>query len=157
MTRPTTSRMAAVWMAAAALTLAACLGGDVETKSEKDVNTEVQQHADGVAAVAHQALQNPSLLSRGCTGRAGEISKSVFTVQGVYNLPAPTSETHLELISRVRADWTSKGYEITDDRTVDTDRGVLAAKTPDGYKLDIETGEPSGFAVFVDSPCFERP
>jgi hypothetical protein len=152
-----TSHLAAAWLVAAALTLAACTGGDVQTKSEKDVNSMVQQHADGVAAAAHQTLRNPSLLARGCTGRAGEISKSVFTVQGVYNLPAPTGETHLDVISRVRADWKSKGYEITDDRTVDTDAGVLAAKTPDGYKVDIEVGVPRGFAVFVDSPCYERP
>ncbi|WP_311775307.1 hypothetical protein [Actinoplanes octamycinicus] len=143
--------------AATGLALSACSGDDVETKPETAVNAVVQQHAEAIAAIAGQTLQNPNLLSRGCTGRAGETSKSIYTVQGVYNLPAPTAEGHLDVIARIRADWKAKGYTITDDRTVGPDDGVVAAKTPDGYQLDIERGEPKGFAVFVDSPCYERP
>ncbi|GIE61022.1 hypothetical protein BJY16_007056 [Actinoplanes octamycinicus] len=63
----------------------------------------------------------------------------------------------LDVLALVRVDWKTKGYTITDDRTLDTDRGVLAGETTDGYKLDIETGTPDGFAVIINSPCFERP
>ncbi|KUL31526.1 hypothetical protein ADL15_21905 [Actinoplanes awajinensis subsp. mycoplanecinus] len=148
----------AALLAATALTLTACSGDDdMQAKPETDVNAVVQQHADAVAVIAGQALQNPSLTPHGCTGPNGQISDTIYTVQGVYNLPAPTGEKHLDVIARIRADWKTKGYTITDDRTVAADRGVAAAKTPDGYKLDVETATPDGFAVFVDSPCYERP
>lgn len=158
MTPPKTIHLTAALLAAVALTLSACSGDDVETKPEADVNTVVQQHADAIAAVAGQALKNPKIRAGGCSSPSGNVSDTVYTVQGVYNLPAPVAgEKHLDVLSRVRSDWQSKGYTITDDRTVAADSGVLAAKTSDGYKLDIETGTAPGFAVFVDSPCYERP
>ena len=78
-------------------------------------------------------------------------------MQGVYNLAPPTSGTHLDVLARVRADGKTKGYTITDDRTASTDRGVLSGEAADGYKLDVETATPDGFAVFINSPCYERP
>jgi hypothetical protein len=158
MTRRRTIPAVAALLAAAMLTLTACSGDDVEPKPEADVTAVVQQHADAIAAVAGQQLTNPKVRAGGCTDPSGNVSDSVYTVQGVYNLPAPIAgEKHLDVIARVRDDWKAKGYTITDDRTVAADRGVAAARTPDGYKLDIETGDPRGFAVFVDSPCYERP
>ncbi|WP_232539181.1 hypothetical protein [Actinoplanes sp. SE50] len=145
-------------LAAVAFTLSACSGDQVETKPEADVNAAVQKHANAIAAVAGQALQNPKVRAGGCTDPNENVSDSVYTVQGVYTLPAPAAgEKHLDVIAKVRDDWKAKGYTITDDRTVAADRGVAAARTPDGYKLDIETGDPRGFAVFVDSPCYARP
>ncbi|MFI1995055.1 hypothetical protein [Actinoplanes sp. NPDC020271] len=129
----------------------------METKSEADVNAVVQQHAEQIAKVAGQPLENPKLQAGPCTGKLGEDSDTIYSVQGVYNLAPPAGETHLAVIRKVHEDWKSKGYTITDDRTVGTDDGVVAAKTPDGYKLDIEKANPDGFAVFVYSPCYERP
>jgi hypothetical protein len=157
MTPRRTARTVVAVLAATALALSACSGDDVETKPETDVSAVVQQHAEAVAAIAGQALENSSLTPHGCTGPRGQISDTVYTVQGAYNLPAPTGEKHLDVIARILADWKTRGYMITDDRTVAADRGVAAAKTPDGYKLDVETATPNGLAVFVDSPCYERP
>ncbi|WP_043510855.1 MULTISPECIES: hypothetical protein [unclassified Actinoplanes] len=129
----------------------------METKSEKDVNSAVQQHADNITKVAAKPLEDPKMRSGPCTDPMGRDSDTVYTVQGVYNLAPPATGTHLDILAKVRTDWTSKGYTITDDRTVAADRGVLAAKTKDGYNLDIETATPDGFAIIIHSPCFERP
>ncbi|GAA1650382.1 hypothetical protein [Actinoplanes couchii] len=51
----------------------------------------------------------------------------------------------------------TKGYTITDDRETGRDAGVLAAKTSDGFALDLESTSGQGFAVIIHSACFERP
>jgi hypothetical protein len=157
MTRRITTGMVAAWLTAAALTLSACSGDNVETRSEADVNAVVQQHADAVATIAGDALENPKVRSGVCSDPAGKDSDTVYSVQGVYNLAPPKIGTHLNVLARVRTDWKNKGYTITDDRTVSADRGILSGETADGYKLDIETATPDGFAVFINSPCYERP
>jgi hypothetical protein len=129
----------------------------VESKSEADVNTLVQQHAEQISAVVGMPLFNPALSSSNCTGRLGESSDKVFTVQGVYNVNPPQKDQHLASLDKVKAEWKAKGYTITDDRTVGPDDGVVAAKTPDGFDLDIERGVPDGFAILIHSPCYERP
>ncbi|BCY08900.1 hypothetical protein [Actinoplanes sp. L3-i22] len=150
-------RSAALVLAASTLFLSSCSGDDVQTKSENDVNAQVQKHAETIASLVGNPLVNPSLSARRCTGRGDESSDKIFTVQGAYNVDPPQKDQHLASLARVKADWVAKGYTITDDRTVGTDDGVVAAKTPDGYDLDIERAIPDGFAVLIHSPCFERP
>ncbi|GAA4609910.1 hypothetical protein GCM10023107_94100 [Actinoplanes octamycinicus] len=129
----------------------------MEPKSEADVNALVQQHAEHMAALVGMPLLDAKLSSSNCTGRLGETSDKVFTVQGTYNLDPPQKDQHLAPLDKVKADWTAKGYTITDDRKVGPDDGVVAAKTPDGFNLDIERAIPDGFAILIHSPCYERP
>ncbi|WP_285556122.1 hypothetical protein [Actinoplanes regularis] len=150
-------RAAVLLVAASTLLLSGCSGGDVETKSENDVNAQVKKHAESIASLVGNPLVNPSLSSSRCTGRGGESSDKIFTVQGAYNVDPPQKDQHLASLDRVKADWKAKGYTITDDRTVGPDDGVVAARTPDGYDLDIERAIPDGFAILIHSPCFERP
>ncbi|WP_203824816.1 hypothetical protein [Actinoplanes palleronii] len=157
MTVHRTSRAAALLLAASALILSGCSGDDVESKSENDVNAQIQQHAETIASLVGNPLFNPSLSASGCTGRGGETSDKIFTVQGVYNVNPPRKDQHLASLGKVKAEWKAKGYTITDDRTVGPDDGVVAAKTPDGYDLDIERALPDGFVILIHSPCYERP
>ncbi|GAA4609914.1 hypothetical protein BJY16_007577 [Actinoplanes octamycinicus] len=129
----------------------------METKSEADVNALVQQHAEQMATTVGMPLFNAKLNASPCTGRLGEDSDTIFTVQGAYNVVPPQKDQHLASLDKVKADWTAKGYTITDDRTVGPDDGVVAAKTPDGFNLDIERANPSGFVILIHSPCYERP
>src|SRR4051794_18425245 len=100
----------AAWLTAAVLVLSACSGGDVETKSESDVTAVVQQHADAIAAIAGQPLENPNIRAGQCTGKSGESSDKIYSVQGVYNLAPPANGSQLDVIARVRADWKAKGH-----------------------------------------------
>ncbi|BCY13215.1 hypothetical protein L3i22_083030 [Actinoplanes sp. L3-i22] len=144
-------------MTAVVSALSACSGIAVEAKPESDVNAAVQKHADAIAALAGKALENPKMLAGPCSDPFGRDSDEVYSVQGVYNLAPPDTGTQLDVLSRVRTDWKDKGYTVTDDRTVAADQGVLSGETRDGYNLDIETASPDGFAVIINSPCFERP
>ncbi|MBO3741500.1 hypothetical protein [Actinoplanes flavus] len=141
----------------ALLTLTACSGEDMETKSEADATALVQQHADAIAGLVGTSLRNPETGPLPCTGKLGESSRSVYAIQGVYNIDAPDGEQPRAVITRVRTDWTAKGYTITDDRELGTYDAVLTAKTPDGYSLDLETVSPEAFAMILHSPCFRRP
>ncbi|KUL25856.1 hypothetical protein [Actinoplanes awajinensis] len=129
----------------------------MSTKAESDVNAAIQQYAEAMASTAGAVLENPKFQGGPCSDPTGRDSDTVYSVQGVFNLPPPASGTHLAVIDRIRTDWKANGYTITDDRTVGADNAVLAAETPDGYKLDIENASPDGFAVIINSPCYGRP
>jgi hypothetical protein len=143
--------------AAVVLTVTACSGEFVETKSEADTTALVQQHADALAALVGTPLRNPATGPMPCTGKQGEGDRSVYAIQGAYNIDAPDGEQARATIARVRADWTAKGYEITDDREIGDYEAVLSAKTKDGFSLDIETVSRDAFAALLYSPCFTRP
>ncbi|GAA2698805.1 hypothetical protein Apa02nite_050050 [Actinoplanes palleronii] len=84
-------------LAATAFTLSACSGDDdIQAKPETDVNAVVQQHADAVAKVAGQALQNPSLTPHGCTGPVlrQALSSSLSGLGADESFPKPLSTLH---------------------------------------------------------------
>ncbi|WP_083449347.1 hypothetical protein [Actinoplanes rectilineatus] len=156
--RARVAAVAAVAVVVVVLTSIVLLRGSaVETKSESEATRLVQEHAEAIATLVGMPLRDPSIGPYPCTGRFGETGDDVVSYRGVYNIDPPTSGTHLQMLERLRADWVAKGYTLTDDRTVGADRGVLTATSTDGFNLDMETASPDGFAVFVHSPCFERP
>jgi hypothetical protein len=136
----------------------AATGANVETKTEADVNQVVQQYADQVAALIGGVTFNESSKNAAaCTGRMGESSDGVFSVQGAYQLPMDAAR-QLDTIARVRDAWKAQGYEITDDRTIADGRGVLTARTGDGYSLDLSsTRPPTAMALLIHSACYESP
>ncbi|BEL05268.1 hypothetical protein Q0Z83_034590 [Actinoplanes sichuanensis] len=134
------------------LLLTACSGEFVESKSEADTTALVQQHADALAGVVGEPLRDPATGPMPCSG-----TRDGYAVQGAYNIDVPDGEEPRATLGRVRSDWTAKGYEITDDREIGAYEGVLAAKTEDGFSLDIETVSRDAFAVLLHSPCFARP
>ena len=140
-----------------ALTVTACQGDDVQTKPETDVTALVRQHADAIAAVVGSPLTNPATNASGCKGKLGETSDTIYSVQGVFNLAVPADTRRRDTIAKVRADWQTKGYTITNDRETGTDGGVLTAKTADGFSVDVESTTGTGLAVIIHSPCFQRP
>ncbi|MBW6433393.1 hypothetical protein KZ829_06500 [Actinoplanes hulinensis] len=147
-------------LAAAAATLlivTACSGESVETKSEADTTALVQAQADKIAKLVGGPLENPSTGPMPCTGKRGESGSDIYSIQGSYNISTPAGETPRDGIARVRADWQAQGYTITDDRDLEPNRGIIEAKTPDGFSLSVESPAAEGFAVFVFSPCFTRP
>ncbi|WP_043510849.1 MULTISPECIES: hypothetical protein [unclassified Actinoplanes] len=129
----------------------------MDKKSEADVNAVVQQHAEQIATAVGMPLFNPKLSSGECTGRAGESSEKIFTIQGVYNLNPPQKDQHLASLGKIKAEWKAKNFRITDDRTVGPDDGLVAAETPDGYKLEVDRAIPDGFVILIHSPCYEKP
>ncbi|WP_231956867.1 MULTISPECIES: hypothetical protein [unclassified Actinoplanes] len=129
----------------------------MDKQSESDVNAVVQQHAEQIATAVGMPLFNPKLSSGGCTDRAGESSDRIFTVQGVYNVNPPQKDQHLASLARIKAGWQAKSYRITDDRTVGPDDGLVAAETPDGYRLEVDRAIPDGLVVLIHSPCYAKP
>ncbi len=153
----TTAHRVIACLTLAALTLTGCTGANVETKTEADATTLVQQRAEQIATLIGSPLEEPATNAAGCTGKLGETSDNVFSVQGAYQIPVPT-EQQLTTLARLRDAWKANGYTITDDRTVGTTEGVLAAKTRDGYDMSVEsTRPPTAFALLIHSPCFRFP
>jgi hypothetical protein len=131
-------------------------GADVQSKSEADAITVVQQRADALAQVIGAALINPSNQPGPCSGKLGETDRDIFAVQGAYNVDLPV-EKHSDALARLRDQWKADGYTITDDRAIGS-AGVIAAKAPDGFSFTVQsTTPPTGFAVLVHSPCFKSP
>jgi hypothetical protein len=116
----------------------------------------VQQHADALAALVGKPLRDPATGPMPCGGGGGG-DRSVYSIQGAYNIDTADGEEPRATIARVRAGWTAKGYTITDDREIGAYEAVLTAKTADGFSLDIETVSRDAFAVLLYSPCFTRP
>jgi hypothetical protein len=152
------TRAAVAAVAAAALT--ACTsstGADVESKSEADATAAVQQHADRIAGVLGSPLLNPSTNPGPCSGQRGETGRDIFAVQGAYQVTMPV-EKHTGTLARLRDLWKADGYTITDDRSFGDGAGVLAARSPEGYSVNVEsTSPPSALALLVHSPCFRSP
>jgi hypothetical protein len=60
--------------------------------------------------------------------------------------------------ARLKDLWTANGWKITDDRRFTGTKGVIAAETPDGYGINVEsTTSGEKVAVLVNSPCFKSP
>jgi hypothetical protein len=166
MTTPTLQRLLTGILAAVTLTACTTItGANVDTKTEADATTAVQQYADQVADVAGSSLIDPATTASPCTGtgtgtgtgKLGEADRDVFTMQGAYQIALPV-EKHIDTISRLRDMWKANGYSITDDRTVGGNRGVIAAKTGDGFSFTVQsTTPPTMVAVLVHSPCYKSP
>ncbi|GGN85455.1 hypothetical protein GCM10010112_65910 [Actinoplanes lobatus] len=139
------------------LSVTACSGEFVESKSEADTTALVQQHADAIAKTIGMPLRNAETGPAPCTGKLGESSSDVYSILGTYNVDVPAGENRQVTADRVRAEWAAQGYTVTDDRKIGTDQAVLTADTGDGFNLDVESTSGSGLAVFVHSPCFTRP
>ncbi|MEV4641326.1 hypothetical protein AB0J80_28685 [Actinoplanes sp. NPDC049548] len=158
MTRPSLIR-AALTVTAACLALTACTstGADVETKTEADAKAAVQQYADQLAGAIGGGLLNVGVNASPCTGKFGETDSDVYTVSGVYQVPLP-AERHHDTMDKLKNLWTANGWKITDDRRFEGTDGVIAAKTSDGYALNVEsTTSGQNVAVMVSSPCFKSP
>jgi uncharacterized lipoprotein len=149
------------WIAAlAAVTvLAGCsVGGNVETKTEDDVRKVVQQYADEVKAITggEWTMQSPTAMP--CTGKLGESSDDVFTVQGAYQVPL-AADKQLSTLAQIREQWKAKGWNITADEQIGDNRGKLAGSTGDGgYELTLTTvKDPNWLGILVHSPCYKSP
>ncbi len=148
---------AVTWLTASAIMLAGCTGANVDEKTETEAKALVQQYADQVSALIGSRLEEPTLSSSACSGKGGESDRQIFSIQGAYQIAVPT-EQQTATFNRVRDAWKANGYTITDDRTIKTNDGVLAAKTPDGVDIDIETTRPpTAVALLIHSPCFKSP
>ena len=155
--RPAGTIAAAVLLVTAALASCSLFGDAVEVKTEADASALVQQRGEQIASLAGGPLTDPAISPASCEGKFGESSDTVFSTLGVWVVPMEASK-HLDTIARVRDAWKAQGYDITDDRKIGENRGVLTAKTDDGYTLDLTSQvESKGFRVMVSSPCFESP
>ncbi len=144
--------------AAIILALAACTGGNVETKTEDEAKQVVRQRGEQVAALIGSGAFTQNTESPGpCEGRLGETSRDVFSVQGSYTLPLEPAK-QLSTIARVREAWQANGYEITEDRTINQERGILRATSEDGFQLRImSTPTPTSVGILIHSPCYRSP
>jgi hypothetical protein len=132
------------------------LGGGVDTKTEADVRTAVEQRASDVAALVGGALTDPSVNASPCTGRMGESSSDVFTVRGVWVVPLPADQ-HLDTLRRVRDGLKAKHWDITEDRQFEANAGMLTARSDD-YEVNLTSNDKSSaLAMMVTSPCFASP
>jgi hypothetical protein len=152
-----TIRFAAI--AAFIIALAGCTnGGAVDTKTEADVNVMVRQYAEDIRTAAGGEYTKQAETALACTGRLGETSDDVFSVQGAYQITlAP--DRQLPFLAELRGQWKAKGWEITTDETIAPNRGKLAAKTgEDGFDLTLTTVKTSQWlAILVHSPCYKSP
>ncbi|MFI5496677.1 hypothetical protein [Actinoplanes sp. NPDC051859] len=152
MSRPAT-RIAA--LAIVVLTLTGCFGGDVETRTEDEAKALVRdrsaQLATQLGGVAFtEAKENPGPCTSG--GNA-----DVFAVQGSYQAPLPTAE-QIPTLNRIRDAWKRDGWEITDDRVIEPNAGILRAKSSDGYTYHLTSARSTTeLGVIIYSPCFESP
>jgi hypothetical protein len=147
-------------VALAALTaLAGCTnGGAVDTKTEADVNAIVRQYAEDIRIATGGEYTKQGEAAMACTGKLGETSDDVFTVQGAYQITLPP-DRQLSTLAQLREQWKVKGWEITTDETIATNRGKLAATTgEDGFDLTLTTAKtPQWLGILIHSPCYKSP
>ena len=153
--KPWTIRLAAI---AAALTLAGCTGGTVETKTEDDAKQLVKQHSEQVAGLIGTTAFSQNTESPGpCEGKLGETNRDIFSVQGAYMLPVEPAK-QLDTLARIREAWKADGFTIAEDRVIAQNRGVLRATTPDGFSLRLlSTPTPTSLGILIHSPCYKSP
>ena len=144
-------------LTAAAIMLTGCTGANVDEKTETEAKAFVQHYADQVSALIGSPLEEPAVSSSTCTGKGGESDRQIFSIQGAYQIAVPT-EQQTATFNRVRDAWKANSYTITDDRAIQTNDGVLTAKTPEGVAIDLETTRPpTAVALIIHSPCFKSP
>ncbi len=133
----------------------------MQTVAEAQTKAQVQEFAEGIAAVLGADLENPGLNASSCEGRFGESSDEIYSVMGAYNVRVPHRE-HPEAVGRLRAHLRERGYRITDDRVVDTTHHgkgyTLKGEDPDGYSVRLRsTVPPTHLALTVHSSCRRSP
>lgn len=129
---------------------------DVETRREADVTRQVQEYADGVAALVGGPLVEPATSSAPCSGRAGEMDESIRYVQGAYQVELP-GDRHVSTLARIRDHWRADGWTITEERTYPGGtEGTLTARTaPDGWSVSLtSTTPPRALALLIHSTCY---
>lgn len=125
----------------------------MQTASEADITRRVNEYAGQVAAATGSTLANPAASSAPCEGTRGEMDESIRTVQGVYNISV-APDKHLETLARLRDQWRSQGWTITEDRTFPngSEGTITATTTPDDYSLTVSgTREPTALLLLVHS------
>ncbi|WP_130507947.1 hypothetical protein [Krasilnikovia cinnamomea] len=130
----------------------------MDTKTEADVNAIVRQYAEDIRSTIGGQFTKQGESSMACTGKLGETSDDVYSVQGAYQITlAP--EKQLPTLAQFREQWKAKGWKITEDETFGENRGKLSASTgDDGYELNLTTAKtPEWLAVLIYSPCYKSP
>jgi hypothetical protein len=133
-------------------------GGTVDTKTEADVNGLVRQYAEDIRIATGGEYTKQGETALACTGKLGEASDEVFTVQGAYQISlAP--DRQLPTLAQLRERWKANGWEITTDETIAENRGKLAASTgEDGFDLTLTTAKtPQWLGIVIHSPCYKSP
>jgi hypothetical protein len=152
-------RLAALAAVAALTALAGCTdGGAVDTKTEADVNAVIRQYAEDIRTATGSEYTKQAETALACTGKLGETSDDVFGVQGAYQITlAP--DRQLPTLAQLREQWKAKGWKITTDETIATNRGKLSATTgEDGYTLTLTTAKtPQWLGILIHSPCYKSP
>jgi glutamine cyclotransferase len=154
------SHRLAVLTALVALTaVAGCTdGGAVDTKTEADVNVIVRQYAEDIRAATGGEYTKQGETALACTGKLGETGDDVFGVQGAYQISL-SPDRQLPTLAQLREQWKAKGWQITEDETIATNRGKLAATTGEnGFTLTLTTAKtPEWLGILIHSPCYRSP
>ncbi|MEU8387922.1 hypothetical protein [Micromonospora sp. NPDC048842] len=101
----------------------------MQTASEADITRRVNEYAGQVAAATGSTLANPAASSAPC-----------------------------ETLARLRDQWRSQGWTITEDRTFPngSEGTITATTTPDDYSLTVSgTREPTALLLLVHSACYK--
>src|SRR5436309_3557499 len=104
-------------------TLAGCGSkeGDLKTMSVDETTKIVESYAAStVEMIGDTRLDNSGSGKAPCEGRGGELAddEGPYFVQGTYNVPLP-QDKHLQTLERLRDQWKSQGYEVTNFRKFD--------------------------------------
>jgi hypothetical protein len=144
-----TLRWGAVLILAGLAVVSACTAkdADIETQDPAIAKQIVDQYAKATLTYSGQSQFSQSDIgSMPCEGRRGELSDTIYTMIGTYQLLVPASEQPA-LLNRVRDAWQAQGYTITAQRTYPSNGGgeVNATDPNDGVLFSLSLDPPMRF------------